>query len=340
MATSEENQLQETKNSLERMQQFDASVLPRTEELGSAMSFQDAVAPANRLIDLYKQLAVGALDHFPSNVLRTIQQQANSDFNVLDSLLKFSAGSSKADRDQKIQQVRNAYPGAFEKLHPFISYSTRTATDFSRLEREARAHLQSAKDSSTALENELKKQRTEMDAALSAVRKTAEEQGVSQQAIYFKTAADEFEEEAQKWLKRTLWLVVLLATYVIVTLFLHKFSFLTPTNIHETTQLAISKILMFATLSFVVLLAAKNYLANRHNAVVNRHRQNALVTYRALVESASDTANRDIVLTKAAECIFSAQPTAFSKFEGADGGSFSLLNVPGGINSSILPNSN
>jgi hypothetical protein len=33
MATSEENQLQETKNSLERMQQFDASVLPRTEEL-------------------------------------------------------------------------------------------------------------------------------------------------------------------------------------------------------------------------------------------------------------------------------------------------------------------
>ncbi|MFA7054049.1 MAG: carboxypeptidase-like regulatory domain-containing protein, partial [Kiritimatiellia bacterium] len=36
---------------------------------------------------------------------------------------------------------------------------------------------------------------------------------------------------------------------------------------------------------------------------VNRHRQNALITYRAIVEAAGDQANRDVVLAKAAECI-------------------------------------
>ncbi len=335
MAQPQETPLQQTKKSLERMQQFDTSKMPRKEELGLAMSFQDAVEPANRLLDLYKQLAVGALDQFPDDVLQKIKQQADGNFNTLESVLKFTAGRSTGERDQQIEQIRNAYQPAFQALHPYISYSTRTATDFSRLERNARAHLQSAQDSTEALQSELKKQRDEMATVLEAVRKTAAEQGVSQQAVYFKTAADEFEVEAAKWLKRTVWLTAALALYAVATLFLHKWSILAPANAYETAQLAVSKILVFVTISFVMMLSAKNYLANRHNAVVNRHRQNALITYRAIVEAAGDKANRDVVLTKAADCIFTAQPTAFSKFEGIESGSVSLVNVPGGINPSL-----
>ena len=336
MAQPQETTLQQTKKSLERMQKFDASELPRTDELGSVMSFQDAVEPANRLLDLYKQLAVGALEQFPDDVLQRIKQQADSDYNTLDSVIKFTAGRSKGERDQQVQQIRDSYQPAFQTLHPYISYSTRTATNFSRLEREARAHLQSAKDSTETLQTELKMQRDEVAVALEAVRKTAAEQGVSQQAIYFKTAADDFDIEATKWLKRTFWLTVTLALYAVTTLFLHKWSFLAPANAYETAQLAVSKVLVFVTLSFVLMLSAKNYLANRHNSVVNRHRQNALVTYRALVESAGKEVNRDVILTKAADCIFTAQPTAFSKFEGAESGGVSLINVPGGINPSVV----
>lgn len=335
MAQPQETLLQQTQKSLERIQQFDTSKLPRTEELGSAMSFQDAVEPANRLIDLYKQLTVGALCQFPDAVLQSIKQQSDSDYNTLDSVLKFNAGRTKGERDQQVQQIRNVYQPAFQALHPYISYSTRTATDFGRLERDARAQLQSAKDDTVSLLTELAKQRAELSSTLDVVRKTAAEQGVSQQAIYFKTAADEFESEAAKWLKRTVWLAIMLALYAVATLFLHKWSFLAPSNVYETAQLAVSKVLVFVTISFVLLLSAKNFLSNRHNAVVNRHRQNALVTYKAIVEAAGDRVNRDVVLNKASECIFSAQPTAFSKFEGAEGGSVSLINVPGGINPSV-----
>lgn len=335
MAQPQEPLIQQTKKSLKRMQQFDTSKLPRTEELGSAMSFQDAVEPANRLLDLYKQLAVEALDQFPDDVLQHIKQQADSNFNILDSVLKFTAGHSKGERDYQVQQISDAYQPAFQSLHPYISYSTRTTTDFSRLERDARAHLQSAKDSTDALQAELKKQRDEMEVALNVVRKTAEEQGVSQQAIYFKNSADEYQKASFRWLIATGVLTVALALYAVATLFLHKWLYLAPTNVYETAQLAVSKVLVFVTLSFVLLLSAKNYLANRHNAVVNRHRQNALVTYRVLVESAGDKANRDVVLAKAADCIFTAQPTAFSKFEGVEGGNLSLVNVPGGINPTL-----
>ena len=95
----------------------------------------------------------------------------------------------------------------------------------------------------------------------------------------------------------------------------------------EAIQLAVSKILVFATIGSFVLLSAKNYMASRHNAVVNKHRQNSLATYQALVEAAGDQANRDIVLTKAAESVFGAQPTGFAKSDGAEGAALSMVNL-------------
>jgi hypothetical protein len=64
--------------------------------------------------------------------------------------------------------------------------------------------------------------------------------------------------------------------------------------------------------------------------VVNRHRQNALATYVALVKAAGQEANRDVVLAKAADCIFSAQPTGFGKEHSTDTGSVSLVNLASG----------
>lgn len=151
---------------------------------------------------------------------------------------------------------------------------------------------------------------------MQAVRKVAEEQGVSQQAIYFKNEADNHEKESTVWLKRTVWLTIGLTVYAAVTLFLHQIPILAPTNLYETAQLVASKVLIFVTISYFLILSAKNYVAHRHNSVVNRHRQNALATYTALVKAAGEEATRDVVLAKAADCIFSAQSTGFAKTEG------------------------
>ena len=44
----------------------------------------------------------------------------------------------------------------------------------------------------------------------------------------------------------------------------------------------------------------------------NRHRQNALLTYRALVAAAGEHETEDIVLAHAAVCIFAPQETGYS----------------------------
>ena len=81
----------------------------------------------------------------------------------------------------------------------------------------------------------------------------------------------------------------------------------------------------------MLFLSAKNFLTHKHNAIVNKHRQNALVTFQALVDAAKDESCKDIILTHASSCIFSPQETGYSK-----GGS-----NPSGSNRSIvelLPN--
>ena len=53
----------------------------------------------------------------------------------------------------------------------------------------------------------------------------------------------------------------------------------------------------------MLYLATKNYLAHKHNAVINKHRQNALMTYKALVDAAKDATNKEVILMHASACI-------------------------------------
>lgn len=317
--------LKQATESLIRIQEFDVSSLPRKDELGTALNFSDALEPANRLVDLYKQLPVEVLDQIPNTFLQTINQRAEADYNTLNAILKFEAGSPKQERDSCLQRLISSYDPAFSELYHFISYSVRKSTDFGRLEREAATTLQTATETANSLQKELEIRKKEADAILAEVRKVAAEQGVSQQAIYFKNEADSHDEASRKWLNTTIGLTVLLTLYAVSTLFLHKLTWLAPSNAYETTQLAVSKVLVFATISFFLILSSRNYLAHRHNYVVNKHRQNSLATYEAIVKAAGEESNRDVILAKAADCIFSAQATAFGKSESPENGSLSSL---------------
>jgi len=327
--------LTDAKTSLERMQKFDPNTLPRANDLG-ALNFNDAVDPATKLIGLYGQLSLDVLEALSSARLVKVKNQADSDYNRLDEILKFEPGTPKSQRDNLIQSLYAAYDPAFEALAESISYSVRRSTDFEKLGRDARAVLQGVKDEAESIRKQLVVSKKEADSTLDAIKKVAAEQGVSQQAIYFKTEGDDHSTTAGKWLKATVALTVVLALYALSTLFLHKFDMLKPTNAFETVQLTVSKVLIFGTIFFMLVLCSRNYLAHRHNAIVNKHRQNALATYTAIVKAANNPTNSDIVLNKAADCIFTPQPTGYSKSEGGEGGSMSFLTVgPNSVKPSV-----
>lgn len=322
--------LGEAKLSLERVQSFNPESLVRRDELGK-YAFDEAVAAAKRIIDLFATLPVSYLVYFPDQQLTQIRDIANNAFSVFQTFLNFDVASAQPSvtqaQDTLIQSLRDHFQHTFNVLSPLIAFSTARAQDFSAMEREARTAVQAAKDQVATLVKGLDGDKKTIEGILKEARDAAAEQGVSKQAIHFKTEADKHETQAGIWLNRSVWTAIGLGAFAIISLFLHNLPGLDSTNVYRMAQIAVSKVLIFGVIAYMLILCAKNFLSHRHNEVVNRHRQNALATFTALVEATSDAASSDIVLSHAASCIFSPQETGYAKQDGGHSDSIPSLQL-------------
>lgn len=322
--------LDSTRDALSRIQQFDATTLSREADLGKQLNFAEAVPPSLTIIELFRRIPLTALDDFSDAQLNVISQQAQADYNVFKQILDFNAttGNAAATRANVINTLKTRRDQLFEQLWQYVAYGVARITDTSLLETQARATIQSIKDESEKLTTQLLTAKNDADSALAEIRAVAAEQGVSQQAIHFKQEAEQQETLATKWLKYTYWFAAAVGSFAVLSLFLHKIEWIRPESTAEMFQLISSKVLIFAVLGYLLLMASRNYATHKHNAVVNRHRQNALLTYRSLVEASGGTGTEDIVLAHAASCIFSPQETGFSNGKGeSTAGSKSVLEL-------------
>ena len=318
------SKIEETSKSLKRIQEFDSKTISRENDLGTKLYFADAIKPANKLIQLYKQLSLTVLEDLPDNLLDGIKRQADADFNKFQQALNFDPANVQNQnpataRDAIINNITSAYPPAFNVLWNYIAYGVSKSVDFQRMENEARSMIQSVKDKTEEITQELQNNQIQSGQILNDMRKAAAEQGVSQQAIYFKEEAVEHEKLSNQWKGMTLKMAIGLGIYAIISLFVHKIPWLSPHNTYESVQLVSSKILIFGVISYIMFLAAKNFLSHKHNAIVNKHRQNALMTFKVLIDAGISQESKDIVLTHASACIFSPQETGYIKVGGSIG---------------------
>lgn len=308
--------IDDAKKSVDRIQSFDANALPRMEELGQALNFCDAVEPAQRLISLYKRVSLDALEDYPDDILINLKERANADYALFDGILTFSVkgqGSPEDARDRLISGIKDAYQRTFSILCSIVSYSVCRTTDFRLVEDQAKGVLQGIKDNAEHFSEELQRSKEEGTRILEDIRKVAAEQGVSQQAIYFKNEAERHASEADKWKKHTWWAATGLVLVAFAMLFLSKWSWLTPTDNYSALQLVTSKMLIFATLSYVLYMCGKNFLSHKHNQILNQHRQNSLMTYKAIVDASGTPEGKELILAQAAHCMFSPQDTGYIK---------------------------
>jgi len=316
MATPET--LENAKESLQRMQEFDTQNLPRSSDLGSSLNFSEVLPDAERLKELHIRLPISVLDDFTDDILNQIKQQADGDFNRFKQILDFDPhqGNPGAQRIALINEVKAAYDAAFKRFYPYLAYAMSRTMDISRMETDARAIFQDISDKTATIQKDLEASKTEADSVLEEIRKVAAEQGVSQQAIYYKTEAEEHFTQADTWRKATIGVSIAVGAFAAASLFLHKIPFLKPENPYDSIQLVASKILIFGILSYMLILCAKNFLSHKHNSIINKHRQNALMTFKALVEASGNNEAKEIVLAHASSCIFSPQDTGYTNSRG------------------------
>ncbi len=305
---------EEANESLGRIQSFDVEKLPRTSDLGNKLNFSDVVDPAKQLIELYNRLSLTALQDLPDNILTIVRDNANNHYQLFSQILEFNPEQQDPGtaRTNLINQVGAVYQPAFQALHPYISYSLHRSADFQRLDSDARATLQAIEDKSSKIAESLAQHEKDAQEVLNEIRLVAAEEGVTKQAVHFNAEYEHHSKEADKWQKNVIFLAIGLGAFSVISLFLHKIPFLKPENAYDAVQLSISKFLIFSVIAYMMFLSAKNFLNHKHNAIVNKHRQNALMTHSALVEASGDQGIRDAVLLQASSCIFSPQSTGYA----------------------------
>lgn len=322
------SQLEKTIEAFERIQKFDVSILPRSGELGQELSFSDAVEPASRIIALYSRISLTALQDFPETELQALESHANGDYNHFQNILDFKVqGTPNPDqiRDGYIRAIIDRYAPSFQRLKDIISYSACRTTDFKLIEHEARGVFQKIEDQSHLITTQLEESKKQAEGILDEIRKVAAEQGVSQQAVYFKEEHEMHKRESEKWFKYTLIIATVLAVVAVAFVFASKWSLLAPKDSYEALQLIASKVFIYATLSYLLYMSGKNFLSHKHNSVLNRHRQNALMTFKAMSDAGKTQECKEIILAQAAYCMFSPQETGYIKVVSGDSGMRTFL---------------
>ena len=302
-------------NILKIVQNFDVDSLARTDDLGNRFSFADIVQYAKKSQDLYKQLPLEAVDILPDEQAETIHSLATETHRKWSEIMEFDptdeAGNPVGHREELMMYVREDYASIFAGLHPLISYGLAIVSDPQQQVANLDQMRQKAEKDIEDFNSVMKDALSAKDEILNDMRQAAAEQGVSQQAIHFSSESESHNKQADHWKWATGIFAGLLAIYSGIILFASD-----KIGAGTEIQIALGKVLLFAVLSYAVFLSARNFMSHTHNAIVNKHRQNALMTFKTLADATQDESTRDVILSHASTCIFSPQNTGYTKSDG------------------------
>ncbi len=138
--------------------------------------------------------------------------------------------------------------------------------------------------------------------------------GVSSHGAIFKEEAIYHEAEAKNWMGRIIWMLVVTGLMAIGLFFLMFNKDFQDAKINPW-QYAISKIIILSIFFIGLSICTKNYKAHKHNAILNKHRQNALSTFETFVKAGSDEQTKNAVLMQTTQSIFASQNTGYNSVE-------------------------
>lgn len=262
----------------------------------------------------------------PHAALKRLADEAKKSFDQFKSILDFSLEKNPQNpaqaRDSLIDAVRDHYDSLYTTMAPYLAYLIRLGTDFEALEAQAResvSELIANKDSQLKVMESLKR---ESEDILTAMRRASADAGVSEHETHFDTEAKNQSDSARRWMIATICVASAGALLSLGTIALYAAGAFSVSK-EYIVQISIAKIVFFSLLYFVLVWCSRNYRAHQHNAIVNRHRKNALKTFQAFVKAAgSDNETKNAVLLRATEAIF--VPGSSGYFEGESEGHSSM----------------
>ncbi len=296
----------------------DIESLVQTDKYGREGGFALLRPWIEKAIRLFEILASANFDLASETKLTAIYQTTARMQEQFGQIRGYSQGpNSMQERSGRIQNFKQVYDPVFDEIGKFMALSQPGSLDQDRIE--AQRLVGELTDIRTKAQNDIER-------SIKSVNELAEKAGIATYAKIFREEANEHKKMAGWWLGITAALFV--TTGVIGVWNYHNVvsvlailassapvampPAVSPQSTSLIVQLTLAKLIIFSLLLSAILWAGRVYRANRHNYVVNKHRQNALSTFQVFVSAASaDDQTKNAVLLQATQCIFSPQNTGF-----------------------------
>ncbi|MBI3256006.1 MAG: hypothetical protein HYZ63_03475 [Candidatus Andersenbacteria bacterium] len=243
----------------------------------------------------------------PEKWRREFVEHLNRFFERIHEMAKFNAqeGGDPGQRRQTIAQgVQSEYAWLWEHLFPrldlFESKQELSAGKIVALVEEAKQALQ-----------EIGQQKTKGDELVKDLQGAAATGGISKFAGVFRDQAKYHGDMAKRWLVATAGFTVLGIAFLSWLVSGFTISIKAGQALDVTLQLFFAKILLLSIFSILFYQLAKNYNAQMHQQILNKHRENSLTTFKAFVDSTDDARVKDAILTQATKAIFRAGDTGY-----------------------------
>ena len=294
----------------------------RTDTLGKEWDFSDIVPSLTAIFDLLTALAATKLELLPPGKLAEVFPITQGLHRLLEDVNKFTSVATEEEPDPKRRREKilgradSLSAQAFKLFSPWISYLTARGTDRDRIDQirkqtaaQSKVILDAARQGSEAVRSEGEHLLKEVTNILETARAASADVGVSKHSVHFQDEVREHTKSATFWLNTT---TVLASGALLLSGLSLWHSICTSVSFPDSIPVTVAKLAILAIVYYGVIWSARMYRSERHNAVVNQHRHNALRSFETFVAASGDETTKNAVLLRATESIFSHQPSGFS----------------------------
>jgi|GEM_PF-5323367 len=312
---------------LNLIQNFNVLNIPQTETLGQSQDFSPAVVIVETIIKFSNLFVVADMNIFSTNQLLIIKDESYNILQIFSKICNFKINTSDLGlRERIIDELRYAKNKFIDNLSSILSYSVSFVikTDlynekFSEFFLNFKKYADVAKENQELLTANLKEKMVENTDLGNSLKELIGYVQVDTESNIFAYLAFNYEKSAGKWLKYSYGFGIIILLIAILFMIFYKCEYFMPENSMEAAQFFTSKFLLLSIFAYGLVISIRNYSAQMHNSVVNRHREHALKSFRAFVQAAPNPQIGGSILAEAAAAVFTPQDTGYVKNEEAAG---------------------
>lgn len=334
-----ETPMDRAKSWLEIIQNYNYKILPRTEDFGKLLDFSDVLDPAKSIKDIFNLIDINSLDIFSTHQLTIVSSQIKEILILYAYVMRFDTNKrDNIDRPEIMARIFSQKNTVIENFGSYVAYSQ--ARKYSESETELKlketvtkyeSKIDKYVDEIKTFDDKMLQWEREIDKILGQLRDGSALKVVRDESENFSEIAKIYDQNAKIWFWSSFWMGIFTFAIAVFSAFSYKIKSIAPVTNLEYAQLISGKIIILGILSYGLITCIRNYTAQTHNAVVNRHRQNSLETYHLFVNAVSGNVTRDIVLSHAAAAVFSPQDTGYVRNQDTTGARSIIEMIPKSI---------